>query len=607
MPASYTDKKTLDEKYPDRPVVSESEDPGMVKRRLHQPPRIKRQFRDPYATWWDPQERRNFGEPVHEDNDVLGIFSPWEYTWTTTGPGLIMVGTFIAVFLGVSGVVYMNYPDKPSYPREFEGGLERELGGPGAVRLPAGIMRYQDWDVLLFPADYRIPFKEFKVACHVVHDAVSIHSWSTPAVSRFTRAYSECNEAVEFEARLYIDGRLVAYAWLFSTQGQAADEHRSTTLNREYCSPHVIAHTCDPTKDGKLEPLRFPIFRRELLFQRNWSPADDLGRIKLILSEGFPRVSPSLPIERVKNIVVFSFQHAPLAGNAVNFLERMDGNLANRLSNKNDYFDWLIAGGHGIQGTDEGATQQQSARRMGTDISMPDYTPMSAGDQSTHSAVPGDGTMAREEEGPLHLRVPTNTPTTSGVGSFEYEAVPFPMLSHNPMIPTDLANSLANSLLNQPMSLHFQPQCQASQDPAMEVKSRKEIHNNVRGHSPSDISMASIQDHSDMRRVSQQMFVPSGGSLPVCMVSSQANSPQNRAFSDAVRAVSQGGDFSGVKLPANESTLGGTPATTLDRGVKRARTFSPTSARAIDKEDEARASSPSVRLTPYTDIKGNAG
>ena len=24
----------------------------------------KRQFRDPYAEWWDPQERRNFGEPV---------------------------------------------------------------------------------------------------------------------------------------------------------------------------------------------------------------------------------------------------------------------------------------------------------------------------------------------------------------------------------------------------------------------------------------------------------------------------------------------------------------------------------------------------------------
>lgn len=66
---------------------------------------------------------------------MLGIFSPWEYTWTTTGPGLIMVGTFLAVFFSVTGLVYLNYPDSPAYPREFEGGLERELGGPGATRV----------------------------------------------------------------------------------------------------------------------------------------------------------------------------------------------------------------------------------------------------------------------------------------------------------------------------------------------------------------------------------------------------------------------------------------------------------------------------------------
>lgn len=66
---------------------------------------------------------------------MLGMFSPHEYTWTTTGPALLMIGAFIAVFLGVSGVVYLNYPDRPAYPREFEGGLERELGGPGAVRV----------------------------------------------------------------------------------------------------------------------------------------------------------------------------------------------------------------------------------------------------------------------------------------------------------------------------------------------------------------------------------------------------------------------------------------------------------------------------------------
>ncbi|TWU72841.1 hypothetical protein ED733_002366 [Metarhizium rileyi] len=133
LPASLSDRRVIDAKYPDRQTTSESEDPGMNGGYIN-PPRIKRQFRDPYASWWDPQERRNFGEPIHEDNDVLGIFSPYEYTWTKPGPGFVMVGCFIAVFLGVSGLVYLKYPDQPTYPREFEAGLERELGGPGAVR-----------------------------------------------------------------------------------------------------------------------------------------------------------------------------------------------------------------------------------------------------------------------------------------------------------------------------------------------------------------------------------------------------------------------------------------------------------------------------------------
>lgn len=67
------------------------------------------------------------------------------------------------------------------------------------------------------------------------------------------------------------------------------------------------------SKQGELEPLKFPSFRRELLYQNHWSPGDDIGRIKIIISEGFPRDSPSNPIERVKNVVAFSFQHAPLS------------------------------------------------------------------------------------------------------------------------------------------------------------------------------------------------------------------------------------------------------------------------------------------------------
>lgn len=99
------------------------------------PPPIKRQFRDPHADWWDKQERRNYGEPVHQDHDMMGMFTPYEYTWVTPGKGLMQIGAFIAVFLGVCYAVKVTYPDRPSYPREYEGGLEKELGGPGALRV----------------------------------------------------------------------------------------------------------------------------------------------------------------------------------------------------------------------------------------------------------------------------------------------------------------------------------------------------------------------------------------------------------------------------------------------------------------------------------------
>lgn len=97
--------------------------------------RQKRQFRDPHAGWWDPQERRNYGEPVHEDNDILGMLSPEEHTHGTTGGAFFGLGCFAAFILGTCGLVYLVYPDRPSAPRRFPDGLERELGGPGAVRV----------------------------------------------------------------------------------------------------------------------------------------------------------------------------------------------------------------------------------------------------------------------------------------------------------------------------------------------------------------------------------------------------------------------------------------------------------------------------------------
>ena len=97
------------------------------------PPRVKRQFRDPYGDWWDKQERRNYGEPVHEDNDILGIFSPEEYTHFKPGWGAVLMGTFVASVLGLMAVTRVYYPDKISVPKTYPDGLEKELGGPLAV------------------------------------------------------------------------------------------------------------------------------------------------------------------------------------------------------------------------------------------------------------------------------------------------------------------------------------------------------------------------------------------------------------------------------------------------------------------------------------------
>ncbi|KAL6872955.1 hypothetical protein J3F83DRAFT_731554 [Trichoderma novae-zelandiae] len=185
-------------------------------------------------------------------------------------------------------------------------------------------MRFEDWDILLFPRDCKVPVKEFKVACHVIHDAeltsphgsfglptvccfipslpagapfqVSIHSWNSPTVSQFTKCYSKHGDDANFEARVFIDGQLVA----------------SASLDQEKDWPHIIIHSFGVSKNGDLEPLKFPSFRQEVLRQNHWHPADNFGRIKIVISEGFPRDSLSMPMERVKNVVAFSFQHAPL-------------------------------------------------------------------------------------------------------------------------------------------------------------------------------------------------------------------------------------------------------------------------------------------------------
>lgn len=126
-----------------------------------------------------------------------------------------------------------------------------------------GKMRYQGWDVLIFPGNSKIPIQEFKTGCHVVQDhgvclfqhhslkcfhtywtfililvyaesaslvpgtialptvtcfipglpygvpfRISVHCWDTPEISRYTQNYSKHPENVMYEARVFIDGKL---------------------------------------------------------------------------------------------------------------------------------------------------------------------------------------------------------------------------------------------------------------------------------------------------------------------------------------------------------------------------------------------------------------
>lgn len=72
---------------------------------------------------------------MHEDEDDLGVFSLEEYRVMSGTQGLVMWTFFLGCVGALSFAVYSTYPDKPSAPKTYEGGLEAELGGSGALRV----------------------------------------------------------------------------------------------------------------------------------------------------------------------------------------------------------------------------------------------------------------------------------------------------------------------------------------------------------------------------------------------------------------------------------------------------------------------------------------
>lgn len=123
----------------------------------------------------------------------------------------------------------------------------------GQLSPSATTMRYENWDILLFPEGSRVPVQEFKTQCFVTKDSespyvqlpsivnpstyypvqgnmgqvpvltafipslekdapfrVSIHSWDKPRPSRFIERLMQPDDVLLFEARVFIDGVLTA-------------------------------------------------------------------------------------------------------------------------------------------------------------------------------------------------------------------------------------------------------------------------------------------------------------------------------------------------------------------------------------------------------------
>ncbi|KAJ8608234.1 hypothetical protein MRB53_039765 [Persea americana] len=194
---------------------------------------IKRQFRDPHADWWDKQERRNYGEPVHEDNDILGIFSPEQYTWVSPGKGALQLVSnlilrktvtdikklmFVAAFGGLVYGVSFVYPDRPSAPRTFPGGLEAELGGPGALRA------HND-------------FKQTKLAKYRL-DTKSIEAWVN-AAHRY-RHFQLLAALLELSSKIVLTYLQSNIVWPYDCQRLSMNTFATSSPAHERCEHSIV-------------------------------------------------------------------------------------------------------------------------------------------------------------------------------------------------------------------------------------------------------------------------------------------------------------------------------------------------------------------------------
>ncbi|KAJ4988858.1 hypothetical protein SVAN01_05665 [Stagonosporopsis vannaccii] len=187
-------------------------------------------------------------------------------------------------------------------------------------------MRYDNWDIILFPEDSSIPIPEYKTACYFSRDEdghelptlrtyigslkpgtpfrISVHHWGPPRPSPILQqAQRRAGSDITFTVQVIIDGARLYYGrFAVNTSTPQEIVHEQISFRSQSIE--------QPTSESK-HRLLFPRNdKNTLLRSSSWQPRGTDNRIKIILSEQLIDEEGSLDLD-CWDIVCFSFQHAP--------------------------------------------------------------------------------------------------------------------------------------------------------------------------------------------------------------------------------------------------------------------------------------------------------
>ncbi|EAW20963.1 uncharacterized protein NFIA_114960 [Aspergillus fischeri NRRL 181] len=149
-------------------------------------------------------------------------------------------------------------------------------------------MRYENWDVLLFPESSKVPIQEFRTQCFVTQEEVETPYINSAAI---------VNPGSYFMPRASVVQLPVLTTFI-----------PSLPQNTPF---RVSVHSWDKPRPSLLmESLMQP--DDALLFEIRIFIDGLCVSIRVVIAEGFARPNRNPPFERVKDIIAFSFQHAPL-------------------------------------------------------------------------------------------------------------------------------------------------------------------------------------------------------------------------------------------------------------------------------------------------------